>query len=352
MMEPDPPGHADHHRDQLAAIIDNTPNVAIQGYDTQARVTLWNNASAELYGFTMQQAMGKRLDELIWSAAEQEQFERMIAAILSSGRPAPMKEWSIRTRAGDDRHILSTLFPIRSSDGQTRVICMDVDITPRKRVEEALRASEEHSRDLARRLGELLRELDHRVKNTLASLHALVDMYARTAPSVAAFAEAMRGKLMAMRAAHELTTAERGRPVLMTDLLHSFIRQHEPPGRGGSSIRFDGPSLRIAPRQVAPLAMILQELFANASKHGAYRDPEGKVAITWTILESQATGSRARITWREMSTRRITAPRTRGVGLALIESFARFEMCGNATLQFLPTGLVCELNCQLDPDTP
>ena len=337
--------------DQVAAIVEHTP-IAVQGYDEQARITFWNRASTELYGFSREAALGKRLDELIFTPEEEREFEAMLAAILATGSAAPPKEWSINTAAGRRRHILSSLFPIRLGDGQTRVICMDLDITERKEGEESLRRSEERSRDLADRLGALLRELDHRVKNNLASLHALVDLYARSAPSVSAFAQAMRGKLLAMRAAHDLTAAQAGRSVPLTELLHNLIRQHEPPGRGGSTVALDGQPLRIAPRQVGPLIMVFQELFANSAKHGALRDLDGKIAVAWRLLGNTDSGRQVKVTWSERAVRPIGRPGKPGVGLGLIESFARFELSGQATFSFDRAGLQCTIDCVLDVEEP
>ncbi len=124
--------------DQMNQIINNAPGVAIQGYDQEGRVLFWNRASERLYGFTEQQALGRRLGEFLLSEEAAREFDQMVQRILQTGQPAPLREWETRTASGAPRYILSSLFPVRLEAGQTQIICMDIDITERKRLESEL----------------------------------------------------------------------------------------------------------------------------------------------------------------------------------------------------------------------
>ncbi len=122
---------------QLEAIIENAPTVAIQGYDLEGRVLLWNQASEKFYGYSKEEALGKTLDELIFTPEQAQEYLQMLRQIAETGQPAPLKEWKIRTADGRTRYILSSLFPIRLRD-ETIFICADIDITERRQLEHQL----------------------------------------------------------------------------------------------------------------------------------------------------------------------------------------------------------------------
>ncbi len=121
----------------LDAIIENAPTVAIQGYDAEGRILFWNRASEQFYGYRREEAIGKTLRELIFSPEQEAEFLQMIAECQRTGQPAPLKEWQVRAADGSTRYILSSLFPIHLHD-QTVFICADIDITERKLLEQQL----------------------------------------------------------------------------------------------------------------------------------------------------------------------------------------------------------------------
>ena len=133
---------------QLAAIIELAPAVAIQGYDENGAVKFWNRASEVMYGFSAEEALGKRLHAFLLSEEDGREFEAMVQKALAINAPAPLREWQTRTANGTTRHVLSSLFPIRFGREQQQVICMDVDISLHKQAQEALRESDARLRRL------------------------------------------------------------------------------------------------------------------------------------------------------------------------------------------------------------
>lgn len=145
--------------ERLRATLENTPNVAVQWYDKQARVLYWNHASELVYGWTAAEAQGRTLDQLILNAEEAASFLRCLERIAETGEAVGPMEYRFRRRNGERGVSLTTIFQI-PSDGEMRFVCMDVDITEQKRAEEAnqemsirlLRSQDAERRRLAREL--------------------------------------------------------------------------------------------------------------------------------------------------------------------------------------------------------
>ena len=122
--------------ESLRATIENTPNVAVQWYDRQGRVTYWNPASENMYGWLAAEAQGKTLGELLLAPKDATAFKRIIDEIVESGTAYGPAEFSFRRHDGSTGVILSTIFQIKIPSGEPRFVCMDVDLTQRKQAEE------------------------------------------------------------------------------------------------------------------------------------------------------------------------------------------------------------------------
>jgi PAS domain S-box-containing protein len=118
--------------ERLRATLEITPNVAIQWYNSNGVVIYWNKASELLYGYKTEEAIGKTLDQLIYTKEEAENFLKIIDEINISGNKVGPYESSIITKSGETRTILSTNFSIPDENGKKLFVCMDVDITQQK----------------------------------------------------------------------------------------------------------------------------------------------------------------------------------------------------------------------------
>lgn len=126
-------------RQQLAASLENTPNVAVQWFTPEGRVIYWNKASERIYGWSSGEALGKTLGELIYSPAEHEHFQQLLAHVVATRETFGPFESLIRDRAGEQRWIEATVFAIPNTESGIPIcVCMDIDITDRKRGQEAL----------------------------------------------------------------------------------------------------------------------------------------------------------------------------------------------------------------------
>jgi PAS domain S-box-containing protein len=136
-------GNIRDRQTQLQAIIETTPSLAIQWFDRDGRVVDWNAASESVLGWTREEALGKTLDQLIYTPQQGAEFVEVLRRIEANGQPFGPYEGSILRRLEQPAWILSTTFCIPDLQGGKLFVCMDVDITELKRKEQAVRESEE-----------------------------------------------------------------------------------------------------------------------------------------------------------------------------------------------------------------
>ncbi len=139
-----------HAERALRATLENTPNVAVQWYDLDARVRYWNKATADLFGWSEAEAMGRTLDEIgVYSPAQGRDFADVLRGIRPDGEALTPAESTFFRKDGSQGVLLSTVFPIPAPDGGRYFACMDIDVTERYRIEERLRATLENTPGVA-----------------------------------------------------------------------------------------------------------------------------------------------------------------------------------------------------------
>jgi len=185
----------------------------------------------------------------------------------------------------------------------------------------------------------LINELNHRVKNTLASVQGIAFQTLRGEVSLAEARARFEARLMALSGAHNLLTEENWGGASLERVVGDAIEH-----LAGESGRFDveGEPLRLAPRAALALAMALHELGTNATKYGALSVDGGRVSIGWTQK-----GDRFHLVWRESGGPPVEAPGRRGFGSRLIERGLAADLGGAATLSFDPAGLRCDIEGSL-----
>lgn len=205
------------------------------------------------------------------------------------------------------------------------------DITERKRAEEQQTV--------------LVAELNHRVKNILAIVQSVAGQTLRTAPSLPAFNKAFSGRIQAVSIAHDILTQTRWIGIGLNELLGTVLA---PYGLSEGRLTTDGASVLLGARLVLPLSMVLHELATNASKYGALSKSFGKVAISWRLLDDR---HRLELTWLERGGPPVERRGARGFGTKLIDRVVRFDLDGEAILDFAPEGLCCVLGFALSAET-
>ncbi|HPI76028.1 MAG TPA: PAS domain S-box protein, partial [bacterium] len=149
MMRHDAETALKRNEERLNAIISNTPNVAVEGYDVEGRVIYWNKAAEAVFGWSAEEMIGRTLDGATLDSETTEEFHQLLKEMNENNQPTGPSEWTCRRKDGSRVVVYSTIFPIDVGGGEKEFICMDVNITGLKEAEEALRESEERYRTLA-----------------------------------------------------------------------------------------------------------------------------------------------------------------------------------------------------------
>ncbi len=189
----------------------------------------------------------------------------------------------------------------------------------------------------------LIEELNHRVKNTLAILQSIATQTFRSASK--AERQKFEGRLGALAEAHNLLSTAKWQGSDLHELVARVLQPYllNNPER----LRMSGPNVPISPRLAVILSMIVHEITTNAAKYGALSNDTGKVRLDWEVITEHTT-PKLRLIWTEFGGPPVTAPVQRGFGSRLIERSARDQLGGEATVDFLPRGVVYTVLCALD----
>lgn len=191
----------------------------------------------------------------------------------------------------------------------------------------------------------LINELNHRVKNTLATVQSIASQTLRNAPTIDHAASAMESRLIALSQVHNVLTDQSWAAVDPRDIVGQAVEPYR--SRGENRIHVQGPHVRIPPRMALALAMALQELATNAVKYGALSNGIGQIRVHWR-LNTESTPSRLHLIWTETEGPPVHKPARRGFGTRLIERSLAQDLDGEVRIEFAPTGVVCTVDAPLD----
>lgn len=183
----------------------------------------------------------------------------------------------------------------------------------------------------------LMAELDHRVKNTLANIQALVVQTSRSADSLTGFVEGLGGRIQSMAKAHSLLSESRWEGVSIDRLLRDEL---DPYRERRNGIVLHGPDIALTPKSALSLSLAIHELSTNAAKYGAFSPASGSVEVIWKITD----GGQLELCWRELGGPTVSPPTRRGFGSTLIERALAMETGGGATISYAETGVVCKVS--------
>jgi PAS domain S-box-containing protein len=302
--------------------------------DRELRFVRINAALAEINGFTPEDHLGRCAWDLVpdLRASAEPVFERIFATG-EARRDVPV-HGTTPAQPGIEREWREHFYPIANHDGTVvgiGIVCEEV--TAAKRAE--------RQREL------LIDELNHRVKNTLAVVHALAHQTFKPGadPEVARLTFVQR--LHALGGAHELLTRAHWEAASLRALADGVVRRASPET---TRVRLLGPEVTIPPKMAVTLAMTLNELCTNAVKYGALAVDDGEVELRWRPVGADAPG--VALTWRETGGPPVTPPASKGFGLTMIEHALAKEFAADVQVDFVPQGLTCRITIPLASPIP
>jgi two-component sensor histidine kinase len=184
----------------------------------------------------------------------------------------------------------------------------------------------------------LMGEIDHRAKNLLAAIQAMILLTKPSARSVDAYADTLTGRLHAMARAHDLLAREKWSGASLHDLIRNEFAAYV--GDGSKAVEIAGEDVLLRPRAAQTLSLALHELTTNAAKYGALSVADGRVAIR-TAIETTPAGRTLVLGWTETGGPEVLPPDRRGFGSLMIERSIGHELDGEATLEFDRDGVRC-----------
>jgi PAS domain S-box-containing protein len=308
-------------QDRLAATYDNVL-AGIVECDADGCFLRVNDAFETITGYSKDELLAKSLFDITHPhdvPGEIEQYARQVAGkvdhyatskryVRKDGRVIWVEVASSTVRGEDDRFGYG--------------VRMVQDITDRKLAEEQKKL--------------LLDELNHRVKNTLATVQALAAHTARSATSAADFRERFEPRLIALSAAHDRLTQNDWRGANLTDIVSGELGAHHVPG----AVSCEGPDIILPPRVSLSLSMALHELSTNALKYGALSVAGGRVVVRWAVSRDPSSPypNGIELSWKESDGPAVTPPTDEGFGSRLLRVTAA-ELKGALNVDWKASGL-------------
>ena len=255
-------------------------------------MTSWNDAAARIFGWSAEEMIGQSITRIIppellpeeasilARLRRGERVEHFDTERVDQGRPAHR---GVADRLADPRRAAAGWSAPRRSPATS---------PPASRAEATQR--------------QLIEELNHRVKNTLATIQAIAAQSLKRSPSPEAFVRSFGGRVQALARVHDLLIAGE---MAGADLGGDPRRRARARGDGRAArVAAEGPAVMLEPRLAVQMALVLHELAANARRHGALARPGGRVTVDWRI-EAGPDGRRLVLDWREQGARPCPARR-------------------------------------------
>jgi two-component sensor histidine kinase len=186
----------------------------------------------------------------------------------------------------------------------------------------------------------LLDELNHRVKNTLATVQAIALQTLRGEDTT--HRDTFIARLFALSGQHDLLTEDNWEGAGLRDVVWRALKPYEE--QQGSRCKVEGTDIRLQPKRALALGLAFHELATNAAKHGALSTGTGEVKVSWDIDSDH---DRLKLRWQETGGPQVSPPERRGFGLRLIERGLSHELSAQVRLRFPPQGVICEWEMSL-----
>jgi len=303
----------------LASIVEFGDD-AIVSKNLDGIITSWNKGAERIFGYLAEEVIGKPITILI--PPERHHEEDVILERIRRGDRVDHYETIRRGKDGNLIDMSLTISPVRDANGKVvGASKIARDISERKRSEAQISV--------------LAREAEHRAKNLLANVKAVVHLSQAGTPD--GLKEAIEGRIKALANVHSLFVQSRWRGAELGNLVKQELSPYS--HEGEERTRIDGPTVMLKPDVAQAIAMALHELATNAAKYGALSRAKGEVHVKWSF----AADDRVMLRWTEAAGPPVNPPTHKGFGTDVIGAMIRAHVGGDMRLDWRTEGLVCEI---------
>ena len=322
---------------RLAAIV-NSSRDAIFGFSLDERISSWNASAERIFGLSAHEVVGQPLSLLLPPDPSDDTRKFFV----SHERPLRLAEFEMTWKRPDGESVPLAISysPVCDHDGVLfagKLIARDIT--------ERVRA--------ARHTELMMAELNHRVKNTLATVQAIAHQTVVNAPDLETFKESFLARLLALSHTHNLLARDAWTGAPLSGIVNNELApyRHDSGARANDKrVQLLGDEISLQPKQALALSMALHELATNAGKYGSLSVPEGQVTVTW---ETRSKGQRPwlYLRWMETGGPAVEPPTRRGFGSRLIEEGVPYELDGEVAHEFPRSGVICTIDVPLEEET-
>ena len=318
------------HDPRLASlIIESATEYAIFTMDFAGTITAWSHGAERVLGYTAAEAAGMNASALFPPTdVAAEAIRQDIAKARAEGWTED-RRWQVRK--GGEWFWANGVTSLIRDPGLPGVLKIMRDETRAKLAEE--------QRVM------LLNELNHRIKNMLATVQSIAEQTLRAEAVEPSAREVLAHRLVALAEAHDVLMAENWAGADLRTIVTTALCAH----RHGKEprIALDGPPIRLSPNQAVTVTLALHELATNAIKYGALKSQSGRVQLTWTLSHDTADERYMTLLWAENGGPTVAPPARKGFGSRLIERLFNEHVGGRAHFEYRPEGLRCDLELRL-----
>jgi PAS domain S-box-containing protein len=308
-------------------VIENASEFAIITLDGTGRIVTWNPGAHRIFGYAAHEIVGQPLSRLFSETDITAGVDQRELALARTTGKAEDSRWHVRKDGGRfwGNGVLMRI------EGQTPAFLKILRDETRQRLAEEQRAL-------------LLNELNHRIKNTLATVQSIAEQTLRASNVDTQVRANLTDRLMALSGAHDVLVKENWAGADVEDIVERTLAPHQQDGR---QFVIDGPIVRASPQQALSLSLALHELTTNALKYGALSVAGGSVSVTWNMALDGEGRRHMTLVWKERGGPPVAWPERTGFGMRLITRHFVRESGGAARVDFQPDGLQCLIELTL-----
>jgi PAS domain S-box-containing protein len=313
-----------------ALIIAHARDYAIMTMTLEGVITSWSPGAERIIGYATADAVGRHMAFLFNEADVAANAHGQELEMARQAGRAEDSRWHLRR---DGKRFWGNGVTMRADTHEGPILVKIIrDETPAKLAED--------QRIL------LLNELNHRIKNTLATVQSIAEQTLRAGAVDRRTRDSLTNRLIALSQAHNILVAQNWAGADLEAVIRQAVAPHYQAG-SADVFAIDGPRVQLSPQQGVSLALAVHELATNALKYGALSVPTGRISISWNVAMNGQGQRFLNLLWEEIGGPHVSPPARTGFGTRLIDRSFGAESGGSAKLHYLPEGVRCVMGLPL-----